>query len=293
MKPIAGRVHDLGGGLKVRRLLPDVSQQMVGPFIFLDHIGPFESTPDQNTDVRPHPHIGLSTLTYLFEGRIVHRDSLGEVATIEPGQVNWMTAGRGISHSERAHEGDRGRARRLHGLQFWVALADGQEQVPPSFQHYTTVPRFSDQGLSVTLVAGSVFGQTSPVVTSSPLLFAEFKSLGDGPAPLHFSDQDLPGGFESAVYVISGSVRVGTKDGLEVSELSFAYFEPGELKQLQVSRDTHFILIAGEPFKTERHIWWNLVSSSKERIELAKSAWRERTFPMVPGETERIEVPKD
>ncbi len=179
MIKIEGKKHDLGGGMIIHRILPDKKKRMVGPFCFLDHMGPIVITANQNTDVRPHPHIGLSTLTYLFEGNLVHRDSVGSVATIAPGEVNWMTAGRGISHSERTPDQDKTRERALHGLQFWVALPDGQEDIAPSFCHYTKdqIPVHENELRKITLIAGEAFELKSPVKTSSPLVFTNFHSI--------------------------------------------------------------------------------------------------------------------
>jgi hypothetical protein len=277
-----GREHDLGGGLKVHRILPFAKKRMVGPFIFLDHMGPVVAQAGQNTDVRPHPHIGLSTLTYLFEGRMVHRDSLGEVATIVPGQVNWMTAGRGIVHSERAHPDDKQRAHALHGLQFWVALPDGNEEIEPSFQHQESVPRRDFGHYSVCVAAGQGFGLSSGVRVHSPLIFAEFRCAQAGEIDLG----EFPG-FERGLYLVDGELKCA---GESINKNHMAVLDD-DVKSVQATEGAHFVLIGGEAFTTPRHIWWNLVSSSKERIEQAKKQWAEGGFAAVPGETEFIPLP--
>lgn len=281
---IDSREHDLGGGFTVKRLLPFAKKRMVGPFIFLDHIGPVAIAIGQNTDVRPHPHIGLSTLTYLFEGRMVHRDSLGFAATIAPGEVNWMTAGRGISHSERAHEDDKTKIRHLHGLQFWVALPDDKEDIDPSFEHYkaSQIPQKDTDDYQLKVICGEAFGLSSPVAVSSPLIFAEFKSKKD-----HRVQTALPG-FESAIYVVSGEVCVNG-EWIHASQMETL---PTNMDlNLEAKAGAHFVLIGGEAFATPRHIWWNLVSSNRERIEAVKKSWKDRSFPQVPGETEFIPLP--
>lgn len=279
-----GKEHDLGGGLLIHRILPDRNKRMVGPFTFLDHMGPLTTTSNQNTDVRPHPHIGLSTLTYLFEGRIVHRDSLGTLAEITPGEVNWMTAGKGISHSERTHESERGQARPLHGLQFWIALPDELEDCEPSFHHYkkSDIPTLETNDYRLSLIAGSGFGLQSPVQTTSPLLFADFVAKNDFDFNLQIS------GFELGIYFVAGSAQSAAQ---EISQFQMLVAEKDSKLNIAIKKGSHFIVIGGAPFNTPRYMWWNLVSSSKEKIENAKRAWSEQTFPMVPGETEFIPLP--
>jgi redox-sensitive bicupin YhaK (pirin superfamily) len=286
MIKIDGRQNDLGGGMIVQRILPNRAKRMVGPFCFLDHMGPITTAPNQNTDVRPHPHIGLSTLTYLFDGRIVHRDSLGSVATIEPGEVNWMTAGGGISHSERAHKNELGVSRRLHGLQFWVALPDGKEEIAPSFTHYdkTKVPKHENDERKISLVAGEGFDLKSPVETSSPLVFAVVE------AKKNFALNFSPSNFDLAVYVVKGAAQIGDD---KIHQHQMLALEKDTLPNVQVQEGSQIVVIGGEPFSTPRHIWWNLVSSSKEKIEITKKQWQERSFPMVPGETEFIPLPEN
>lgn len=282
---LRGHEHDLGGGMIVRRLLPSAKKRMVGPFTFLDHMGPFTASPGQNTDVRPHPHIGLSTLTYLFEGRIQHHDSLDLKYNIIPGEVNWMTAGRGIAHSERTVPEDRDKARRMHGLQFWVALPDGQEEIPPSFDHYAAsqIPKLETSNFQLTLVAGKFLGLQSPVKTNPDLVFAEFKMKQSAAVPLDFPKDEF------AIYLISGSATV---DGQDLPAHQMAICEPAEKHEFQFAAGTHWILIAGKAFREPRHMWWNLIASSKERIEIAKKQWEDRTFPQVPGDPEFIPAPK-
>lgn len=280
---INGKKHDLGGGFFVTRILPDRAKRMVGPFTFLDHMGPVTIAPGQNTDVRQHPHIGLSTLTYLFDGRMVHRDSLGYTAQITPGEVNWMVAGKGISHSERAHDSDNNIERKLHGLQFWIALPEGAEDCDPSFRHYdqSLIPKMEYADHSINLIAGSAFGLSSPVKTTSPLVFAEIKAKQNFNLDLTIS------GFELGIYIIQGSVSNGLQ---KISANEMLVVETNQPLKVQVETDTHFVIIGGEPLGN-RFMWWNLVSSSKEKIEQAKKDWSEGRFPRVPGETEFIPLP--
>jgi redox-sensitive bicupin YhaK (pirin superfamily) len=285
MIKLLGRKSDLGGGMLVTRILPDRQKRMVGPFCFLDHMGPVTAKPNQETDVRPHPHIGLSTLTFLFEGRAIHRDSLGTEALITPGDVNWMTSGRGISHSERAHPEDRSKTRNLEGLQFWVALPDGKEEIDPSFQHYNSkmIPFTETDHSKITVVAGQGFGMSSPVKTTSPLVLFVIDAKLDH--NIEFSNA----GFELGLYVANGNAECAGEI-LETNQMLI--FENGIIPTAKVKSGSRLVILGGETFQTPRHIWWNLVSSSKDRIEEAKKQWSEGTFPMVPGETEFIPLPK-
>lgn len=281
---VTGATHDLGGGFMIRRLLPYRKKRMVGPFIFLDHMGPIEFAPNSVTDIRPHPHIGLSTLTYLFQGRMVHRDILGNVQTILPGEVNWMTAGKGIVHSERAHADDYGKKVRMEGLQFWVALPDGAENGEPSFQHYekSVLPVFEGGGFSATLVAGGAFGLRSPVRVSSPTIFMNI--VANRASEVLFTPES--GDFEIAVYVLKGALSFKST---RVEAGTIAILNVASSYSLRADAESHFILIGGAAFKTPRLIWWNFVSSSKEKIEAAKLAWKEQRFPLIPGDDqERI-----
>lgn len=281
---LTGKMHDLGGGLVIHRVLPQIGRKSVGPFVFFDHMGPVEAKPGQNTDVRPHPHIGLSTLTYLFEGRIVHRDSAGGQAVIVPGEVNWMTAGKGISHSERTHPDDKNISRRMHGLQFWIALPKDQEDCEPSFQHYSDrdIPSRNLENVNVKLIAGEGFGLSSKVRTSSPLMLAHFQTEAAGEIEIPKKN------FELGVYVISGKLMGGS---LEIGPRQLLILNE-ERERLHFEKATSFILLGGAPLESPRIVWWNLVSSSREKIEAAKKQWREGTFPMVPGDAEFIPLPE-
>lgn len=280
-----GRKSDLGGGMFVSRILPDRQKRMVGPFCFLDHMGPVVIQPHQETDVRPHPHIGLSTLTYLFQGRALHRDSLGTEALIEPGDVNWMTAGRGISHSERSIPEDKLKARTMEGLQLWVALPEDLEDCDPQFQHYdvTSIPFLETSESKITVVVGDEFGLSSPVKATSPLTLIIIESKQD----MKFSFNHER--FELGFYVAQGNATCAN-EGLETNQMLI--FENGTIPEIQIKAQSKIVILGGEPFTHERHIWWNLVSTSKEKIESAKKKWSEGTFPMVPGETEFIPLPK-
>lgn len=281
---IKPRVKDIG--IPVRRILPWAKKRMVGPFIFLDHMGPaYMKTPEDHMDVRPHPHIGLSTLTYLFEGKIMHKDSLGSEQLILPGEVNWMTAGKGISHSEREPQDVRDQDRTIHGLQFWVALPLESEDVNPSFFHYdvTSIPLIENDSLTIKVVAGSAFGKTSKLKAYSPMSFLVMDAVGSGT----FKYDKIPG-HEHAIYVVKGSLKVGDTT-FYTNEM--IVFEKGSDIELSYTEGSLFALVGGEPFPEPRYIWWNLVSSSKEKIEIAKKAWIDGSFPQVPGDLEKIPVP--
>lgn len=282
---IDSRAKDIG--IPVRRILPWMKKRMVGPFIFLDHMGPvLLKAPNDHVDVRPHPHIGLSTLTYLFEGSLLHRDSLGVTQLILPGEVNWMTAGKGISHSERESTEARKNDRMIHGLQFWVALPKADEDVEPSFHHYekSDIPEFKTESLEINLVAGSAFGHTSKLKAYSPLIFMVMRGFKAG----SFSFEEK--GHEHALYVVKGEI---TLNGTTYKEGQMVVMQEDSAIELEHSKDALFVLIGGEVFPGPRYIWWNLVSSSKEKIEQAKKAWREGTFPMVPGDDEKIPLPDE
>jgi hypothetical protein len=276
--------RDLGEGFMVRRLLPAAARQMVGPFVFLDHMGPSAFAPGAGIDVRPHPHIGLSTATYLFEGVILHRDSLGTLQEIHPGDVNWMTAGRGIAHSERTPPALRVSGAHLHGLQFWVALPKEFEQTEPSFQHHpgASLPRVDGQGYSITLIAGQGWGLTSPVQTHSPLFYADvqFTRSGCFPVPSEHA--------ERAVYVVSGEARIGE----EVLTPGLVYvLESGSPAVVEVDGSARLVVFGGAPLEGPRRIWWNFVASDTALIEQAKLDWEAGRFDPVPGEDERIPLP--
>ena len=281
---IDGRKRDLGG-FAVRRVLPHHQTQMVGPFIFFDHMGPAQFAPGQGIDVRPHPHIALATVTYLFEGALRHRDSLGSVRDICPGDVNWMTAGRGIVHSERTPPDARTIGAPIHGIQSWVALPDGHEDVDANFAHYPAkdLPQHSNAGVESTVIAGQAFGLTSPVATLWPTLYVDVRMRAA--ATLEVPDDHA----ERAAYVAEGELEV---EGTRVSAGQMAVFATGGRPRLNAMHDARVMLLGGAKFPTPRFVWWNFVASSRERIEQAKQRWLRQEFPGVPGETEFIPLPK-
>ena len=273
---IRPREHDLGDFV-VRRLLPVAARRMVGPFIFFDHMGPAEFSPGRAVDVRPHPHIGLATITYLFEGQILHRDSVGSEQTIDPGDLNWMIAGSGIVHSERVTETVRQSGQKLHGLQLWIALPADREEGPAEFFHHPAadLPKGGEPGASWTLIAGSAFGKTSPAKTFSPMAYLEIK-LEAGAC---FA---LPDGIrEKAVYLVSGDIEVECNP---IAPGEMAAWAEGEDLVVMAREDSHLVMIGGEPLAEPRFIYWNFVSSSKERLEQAKDDWKSGKFPKVPGD---------
>ena len=282
---LEGRARDLGGGVTVRRVLPAHARRMVGPFIFFDHFGPVQLPPGQGLDVRPHPHIDLATVTYLFEGEILHRDSLGSVESIRPGAINWMTAGRGIVHSERSPAAARAAGARLHGLQLWVGLPLAHEQSEPSFHHQeaATIPTRELPGARLRVLAGAAYGARSPVPVLSALFYVE--ALLEAGAELA-----LPEGYaERAAYVVEGAIDCdGTTHGAARMVVLGARAS-GRITALEPAR---IMLLGGEPLEGERHIWWNFASSSPARIEQAKEDWRLGRFAKVPGdEIEFIPLP--
>ena len=279
------RVHDLGGGFTVKRLIPHASCRSVGPFVFFDHIGPAELGPDTPLDVRPHPHIGLATVTYLWEGAIMHRDSLRSAQEIRPGDVNWMTAGRGIVHSERTPDRLRGQKHRMHGLQTWVALPRGHEEAAPAFAHHpaATLPVVELPGVRMRVVAGDAFGETSPVQVLARTLYVAVDLAADAALVLPADHA------ERAIYAVEGEL---TLDGEPVPLEHLVVLDPDSEPLLKAGCDARVMLLGGDPLDGRRHVWWNFVSSSRERIEQAKQAWREDRLGQVPGETERIELPE-
>lgn len=274
---------DLGGGFIVRRLLPAGARQAVGPFIFFDHFGPLDVPADANHDVRQHPHIGLATVTYLFEGAMEHKDSVGSVQRIEPGAINWMTAGSGIVHAERTPDDLIGKPRRSHGLQLWAALPRQFEEVAPSFAHTPAgdIPVVANEGGEVRVLIGSAFGHTSPVATFSPTLYLDV-TLEQGAV---FSFDALPE--QAAVYPIQGSIEV---DGQPLPAHTMALLD-GASVHVAATEAARFVLIGGAALDGHRFIWWNFVSSSKERLMQAADLWDQRGFAMVAGETESIPAP--
>ena len=282
---IVPRARDLGG-FEVRRALPSAQRQMIGPFIFFDQMGPAEFLLGSGIDVRPHPHIGLSTVTYLFDGEIMHRDSLGTVLPIRPGELNWMTAGRGITHSERTPpELRRVAGSKLFGIQSWVALSAGDEETTPDFVHYDAqeMPVLSGDGKNVRVIAGSILGGTSPVKTSSPMFYADVALAAGASVPL---DPDYD---ERAIYTVSGEVDVA---GDRFGPGNLLVFRPGDRITIRASGDARFMMLGGEPMDGPRFIWWNFVSSRKDRIEQAKVDWRLARFDSVPGDAEFIPLPE-
>ena len=271
------------GEFTVRRALPDKRRQRVGPFIFFDHMGPAEFAPGTGVNVRSHPHIGLATVTYLFEGEILHRDSLGFVQAIRPGAVNWMTAGRGIVHSEKVTEEIMARGQRLHGLQIWVALPTEHEEIAPGFQHYdaSDIPSVTVDGVEIRVVIGSAFCATSPVKTQSAMLYVEV-NLEPG------QEVAIPEAEELGVYVVEGGVAVN--DELVDSGV-LAVLASGATGTVTAELKSKIMFCGGDALDGERIVWWNFVSSSRERLQQAKVDWRERNFDDVPGETDFIPLP--
>ena len=282
---ILPRTRDLGDGFAVERVLPSAERRLVGPFIFLDRFGPVEFPAGRGLDVRPHPHIGLATVTYLFAGAIMHRDSLGSVQPITRGDVNWMTAGSGIVHSERTDAEQRRRPHRLSGIQIWVALPTRHEETAPNFTHYpaAALPVIEGEGKRVTLVAGHLFGRASPVKTLSDLFYADVTLAPGATLPLD------PGHEERAACLLEGTVEIGRVAHAPGRLLVFA---PGRALTLRATAAARLLLIGGAPLDGPRHIWWNFVSSRKDRIEQAKDDWKHSRFAPVPGETEFIPLPE-
>ena len=284
---LAPRAHDLGGGFTVRRLLPAVSRRAVGPFVFFDHFGPITATPADDHDVRPHPHIGLATVTYLFEGALMHRDSTGIVQRIEPGAINWMTAGRGIVHSERTPEDLRRVTRRSHGLQLWSALPEADEELEASFAHTPAerIPALVRDGATVRVLVGAAFGERSPVAARSPTLYLDI-ALERG-ATFAFDPVEAASGHEHAIYAVDAAL---TLNGAAVPAQTMALLEPGRPAVLQADAPARLVLIGGAPLGP-RYVWWNFVSSRKERIARAADDWAAERFATVPGDAERIPLP--
>jgi len=282
---VVPRTVDLGDGFSVRRALPSARSRMVGPFIFFDHFGPAEFRAGNGLDVRPHPHIGLATVTYLFDGEIMHRDSLGTAVAIRPGEVNWMTAGRGIVHSERTGAEKRAAGGPIHGLQMWVALPATKEEMDAGFAHHATAefPVVRDQGKNVRVVVGSLYGAKSPVPMVHETMFGDVHLKAGTSLPLDADHE------ERAVYVIDGTIDI-SGDKFEPGRL--LVFKPGDKVTIAAATDTHFVIVGGAPMDGPRHIWWNFVSSRKERIEQAKAEWTAGHFGKVPGdEIEFIPLP--
>lgn len=282
---IVPRARDLGG-FAVRRALPSASRQMVGPFIFFDQMGPAEFLLGEGLDVRPHPHIGLATVTYLFQGEILHRDSLGTLQPIRPGEVNWMTAGRGVAHSERtAPEARTGAERRLFGIQAWVALPRHAEETEPAFSHHGSaeLPVIAGEGKQVRLITGSLYGAASPVPTFSAMFYADAALEAGAKLPLPAEHE------ERALYLVEGEVEIA---GDRFAAPALLVFRPGDAITVAAATASRLLLLGGAPMDGPRHIWWNFVSSSKDRIDAAKADWKAGRFRPVPGESEFIPLPE-
>lgn len=287
---IEPRTRDLGG-FTVGRVLPYAKRRMVGPFIFLDEMGPAEFKPGTGIDVRPHPHIGLATVTYLFDGEMRHRDSLGCDQVIRPGDVNWMTAGRGIVHSERTDDAPRASGQKMHGMQSWIALPEDAEDTAPSFHRHPkdTLPLIERGGAKMRLIAGSAYGETSPVKTFSPIFYLGVEAEAGAAI-------ELPDGYEDrALYLVDGAVEI---DGEAHEAGRMFVFNENASPQINVTAPAKLMLLGGAPLG-ERLIWWNLVASSQDRIDRAKADWtqsaeknfQDSVFSLPPGETEFIPLP--
>jgi redox-sensitive bicupin YhaK (pirin superfamily) len=281
---IVPRARDIGG-FEVNRALPHGKRQMVGPFIFFDQMGPAQFLEGHGMDVRPHPHIGLATVTYLFDGAVMHRDSEGNQLEITPGAMNLMTAGRGIAHSERTPDHLRAHSHHMSGIQSWIALPEGQEEIAPSFQHFAAdiLPTVSDHGVEAKIIAGKVYGKASPVETVSDWFYAEVVLAEGATAPL---DNDHE---ERAIYVAIGEIEVA---GERFEAPRLLVFRPGDRITVKATKPARIMLLGGTAMKGPRYIWWNFVSSSKERIEQAKADWKSGRFDPVPDETEFIPLPE-
>ncbi len=292
MIPITGKAHDLGDGFFVTRLLPQAARRSIGPFVFFDYFGPVDFPPGRGIDVRPHPHIGLATVTYLFEGSQMHRDTLGSVQEIMPGDVNWMTAGRGIAHSERTGPAVRAAGHRLHGIQSWVGLPRADEEAPPAFHHFaaTDLPEHAENNVRLRMIAGTGFGLTSPVKVFSPIFYADARFEAGG-ALAYATDHQ-----ERAFFVIEGEIEVDDGQGGTAVHGPGAMLalEPDEETTLHAAAPARVMLLGGAPLDGPRHIWWNFVSSSKDRIERAKQEWTGGKFGLIPGDDkEFIPLPQN
>jgi redox-sensitive bicupin YhaK (pirin superfamily) len=281
---IVPRTSDIGGFF-VRRALPSAQRRMVGPFIFLDEMGPVEFRSGQGLDVRPHPHIGLATVTYLFAGEIMHRDSLGSAVAIRPGEVNWMTAGRGIAHSERTAPERRRAGEALHGLQCWVALPAALEEIAPAFIHHDAaeLPVEASEGKTVRIIAGSLYGKSSPLATLSDTIFADATLAAGASLPLDAEAE------ERAIYLVSGEIDI-LGDRFAAGQL--LVFRPGDRITVTAATPTRLAILGGAAMDGPRHIWWNFVSSRRDRIEAAKADWKSGRFAAVPGDAEFIPLPE-
>ena len=270
--------HDLGG-FKVRRAIPSPQLSMVGPFVFVDQFGPARLAPGQGMDVRPHPHINLATVTWLFEGAIDHRDSIGSFSTIHPGTVNLMTAGTGIVHSERSPETERVGGPALYGMQTWLALPDGREELDPAFEAISALPLVEDDCVKAQVIMGELWGRRAPTTCYAETIYAEINLGPAGAIPID-AEAD-----ERAVMLVGGEANI---DGLPLDLYALVLLKPGEAMTLRSDRGGKVMLMGGEAFKTHRYVWWNFVSSSRERINQAKDDWLDDRFPKVPGDEEEF-----
>lgn len=278
LETITPVTHDLGD-FKVRRALPARTRTMVGPFIFVDQFGPARLAAGQGMDVRPHPHINLATVTWLFEGAIDHRDSVGSFATIHPGQVNLMTAGRGIVHSERSPPRERAEGPQFYGMQTWLALPDGMEEIDPAFEAVTDLPLIEDDGSTARVIMGSLWGRRAPTTTHAETIYAQIDLGPAGAIPID-AEAD-----ERAVMLVGGEASL---DGIPLDPYALVVLRPGEPMTLRSERGGKAMLMGGEAFRTHRYVYWNFVSSNRDRIDQAKEDWRAGRFPLVPGDTEEF-----
>ena len=285
MLKLSGHDKDLGGGFKVRRLLPDAQRQSVGPFLFFDHFGPVTLHPGSTHDVRPHPHIGLATVTYLFDGAIMHRDSLGYTQRIEPGAINWMTAGRGIVHSERAPDDLTNQTYVNHGIQLWAALPRAQEEVAPDFVHTPAadIPVLQRGDATVRILIGEAFGLSSPVRTFSKTLYLDIELAAGGVFDLP------PLAAELALYLVDGDVSL---DGERLSARTLVVLEPGRSATIKAPDAVRLMVIGGDALDARRFMWWNFISSRKERIVQAAQDWEQQAVGRVAGDAELIPLPE-
>nr|TFG54615.1 MAG: pirin family protein [Hyphomicrobiales bacterium] len=284
MRTVSGETRDLGDGFSVSRVIPQAALRSLGPFVFFDYFGPAKFAPGRGMDVRPHPHIGLATISYLFDGMIMHRDSLDNKQAIAPGAVNWMTAGRGIIHSERTPPDTRASGHTLHGIQSWIGLPQADEETAPSFVHVGSgdLPSKTLAGASIKIIAGKAYGLEAPVPAFSPLFYVD-AHLENG-AALNLTDEYA----ERGAFIVGGEVEIGAaryKTGTMVQ------FEPNETATIHASRESRVVLVGGEPLDGPRHIWWNFVSSSKDRIARAKAEWRANPTGHIEGDDEFIPLP--
>ena len=280
---ITPRIRDLGDGFTVRRALPDAQRRSIGPFVFFDQMGPVKMAAGSGLDVRPHPHIGLATVTYLFEGEILHRDSLGSVQPIRPGEVNWMIAGSGIAHSERTAPELRTAGPALSGVQTWVALPREQEECAPAFSHHAELPLWEEGGVTLRVILGDLLGLSSPVPTLSPTIYADIAMQ----ATRRFA---VPAKHEErGLYVIEGRVAIGAQE-CEPGQL--LVLTPGSEAIIQAQTAARLLVFGGAPLEGPRYVWWNFVSSRRDRIVQAAEDWKDGKFAPVPGETEFIPLPE-